>query len=177
MNFDWIILLWGVRVTCRVWTHKWTQEAQELKYKIECISQKQESEPNKVKKNTRAGNGCGGWALLEQQNNNLEKKLETPGRCKTKYKQKIISNARKAEQSTEQKISSSTNNYGITVAKKKVTGAELRHLDENKVETGNWKLSGRGKRPKFNLWGTTHSGSEQIRICLRYRNWWGNSCR
>ena len=43
-----------------VWIQEWTQEAQELKYKIKCISQKQESEPNKVKKNTGAGNGCGG---------------------------------------------------------------------------------------------------------------------
>ena len=43
---------------CGVWTHEWTQEAQGLKYKIKSTKQTQESKPNKVTKNTRAGYGC-----------------------------------------------------------------------------------------------------------------------
>ena len=59
-------------------------------------------------------------------------------------------NARKAEQSIEQKISR----------------ADLGGLDLKNMETQNVKVSGHRERSKVAILGTKHSGNEQIRICI-----------
>lgn len=58
-------------VRCSVWTHKQTQRAQGLKYKIN-LFHKQKSKQSKLTKNTRVWLSCDGWALQFRQgwNNN-----------------------------------------------------------------------------------------------------------
>lgn len=84
--------------------------------------------------------------------------LSSSGRAGTtmQWLTKITSNTRKAEQSIEQKISTSTRNYRFKVATK-VMRAELGDWDRKKV-------SGHRKEPKFTLLGTTRSDDKQIRI-------------